>query len=244
MQSNISIITLTLNNEKSLEECLKSVSWADEIIIVDEGSKDKTLEIAKKFNSKIVKTNEIRFDKKRNLGFKKASNKWLFYLDSDEIISPQLKKEILQIVKQNKIGTYEVKRENYFLGKKMYHDKNTRLFHKSLHSGWVGKVHETPIYNGKKEKLKSLLTHNTHTDIYSMLEKTNKWSAFEAELRYEANHPPVKAWRVVRIAITEFYNQFFKKRVFKYGAAGWIEGVFQVVDKTIVYIKLWELQQK
>ena len=77
-----------------------------------------------------------------------------------------------------------------------------------------------------------------------MLEKTNRWSEIEARLRYEAKHPPIKVWRIFRIMITEMYHQFAKKKVHKYGMAGWIEGLFQIIDKMIVYIKLWELQQR
>jgi len=101
---NISVIILTRNEEPVIGECLKSVEWADEIIVVDHGSTDKTLDIVKKFGAqKIVKAPaDSNFSDRRNLGAKEASGKWLLYVDADERVTPELKKEILEIVKVRK----------------------------------------------------------------------------------------------------------------------------------------------
>lgn len=242
--NKLSVIIITKDEAEMLPDCLKSVSFADEIILIDEDSTDETTEIAKDYGTKVISTKDKRFDEKRNLGMKAAKFDWIFYIDADERVSGNLRNEVSKLLKTPTASTYIVKRDNYFLGVKMYQDKVERLFLKKTLKGWTGEVHESPQYEGKVGQLNFPLTHFTHRNITSMLEKTNKWSQVEANLRFKSGHPPVKSWRLIRIAITEFINQFVKKRIFIYGTAGWIEGIFQVIDKLIIYVKLWELQQK
>lgn len=235
---------LTKDSEESLEKSLESVSWADEIVIVDQGSTDQTIAIAKKYTKTIFIEKEVRFDLRRNLGFAKTTNPWVMYLDADEVVSSKLKNEIIDKCQSLEPKNYALIRENFFLGVKMYPDQVERIFHRKTFKEWRGKVHETPIFSGDLEILKHPLIHTTHRTITSMLDKTNQWSSIEANLRLEAKHPPIKPWRVFRIGATEAYHQFFQKKVYRYGSKGWIEGLFQIMDKMIIFVKLWELQQK
>lgn len=244
MPNNISVIILTKDCEETLEETLKSVRWVDEIIIIDQNSKDATISIAKKYTNAIFQESNERFDVRRNSGMAKASNPWIMYIDADEIVTPALQKEIMVVCNSEVPKNFEIVRENYFLGTKMYPDTMQRIFHKKTLKEWQGKVHETPLYEGEMITLKNKLLHHTHRSITSMLEKTNHWSAIEAQLRFEAKHPAIKPWRVIRIALTEMYHQFVNKKVYRFGIRGWIEGWFQVIDKIIVFVKLWELQQR
>lgn len=243
MPNNLSVIILTHNSQNSLEKTLNSVSWADEIIIIDQFSSDNTLSIAKKFTTHIFQNKSESFSQRRNLGLQKSTNPWVLYLDSDEVVSQALKQEIIKHIGNNQPASFSISRQNYFLGQKMYPDQVHRFFHKERLKTWRGDVHESPQFIGDLLMLKHPIIHHTHTDISSMLEKTNKWSNIEAKLRHDAKHPPVKAWRVMRIAFTEAFHQIVHKKIYRYGKKGWIEGMFQVIDKMIVYIKLWELQQ-
>ncbi|OGV93055.1 hypothetical protein A3B57_01770 [Microgenomates group bacterium RIFCSPLOWO2_01_FULL_47_10] len=243
MPNNVSVIILTHNSQDTLAETLENLAWADEIIIVDQSSTDDTLAIAKKFQSRVVTENSPDFSVRRNIGADKATNPWLLYIDADEIVPPKLKQEIIKITQDHQSGAYTMTRTNYFLGTKMYPDTVTRLFHKNTLVRWEGAVHESPTVTGELTHTASPLVHHTHRSISTMLAKTNAWSAMQAQLLLAAKHPPVKVWRIFRIAATEIIQQFFVKKVGRYGKAGWIEGMFQVIDKIIVYIKLWELQQ-
>lgn len=239
----LSVVILTQNNEAIIERAIKSVAFAEEILVVDQNSIDSTVKLAQKMGAKVIEVNESSFPHKRNRGLTEASCDWVFYLDSDEQVTAELAQEINEVVSKNEPGVFIVRRTNYFLGKRMYADDVKRLFHKGVLKNWEGEVHEHPIYEGEAKILGHPLLHFTHTDITSMLLKTNNWSEIEAQLRLEAKHPPVKWWRLVRIALTVWWDQLVHKKVWKYGREGWFEGYFQMVDKLIVYTKLWERQQ-
>lgn len=241
---NLTIAILTKNAAATIENALNSSRFAKEILILDDHSTDNTIKICRKFTDKIFFSDQSNFAAKRNEILKKLTTDWIFYLDSDEEITPKLQQEIMDIVNQNVPMAFRVKRINYFLGTKMYPDVVDRLFHRSVIKGWSGEVHESPILTTPPQLLKHSLIHRTHTDITSMLEKTNHWSEFEAELRIKAHHPPVAWWRLIRIAFTEFWHQFIKLRVGSFGRNGVFEGYFQIIDKLIVYTKLWEKQHR
>ena len=238
----LSAVIITKNAEKALEETLKSLSFAGEIVVVDENSTDKTIDIAMKYTDKIITTSERSFAKKRNLALKACQADWIFYVDSDEVVTKALKEEISGVIENNDEGIYTVRRENYFLGTKMYPDQVERLFWRENLRGWSGEIHESPITTGNCYTLANPLIHHSHRDITSMLEKTNEWSEIEADLRMKAKHPPMAWWRLIRVALTEGWHQFGKIKVGRYGRAGLFEGCFQVIDKLTVYIKLWERQ--
>jgi hypothetical protein len=240
----LTVGVLTKNSAELLVEALQSVRFADDIIVIDNGSTDATTTIAAKYTKKIFLTKSDSFSEKRNMVLEKAAHNWIYYLDADEVITPQLRTEIAQIVKQDIPGAYHQPRINYFLGTKMYVDGMERLFHKNVLTAWEGRVHEHPLITGKTSKLTSPLIHRTHRTISSMLTKTNEWSEIEAQLRIEAKHPPMAWWRLYRIMITVLWQQFIHLHVGQFGRAGIFEGYFQIIDKLIVYTKLWERQQR
>ena len=245
MSKRISIIILTKDEEKQLETCLKSVSFADEIIIIDSGSTDKTLEIASKHTDIIIKHRFTDFSDLRNIGLKKANGDWILYVDADEEITPELKSEILFIIKQKAIKTsaYFIQRSNYFLGRRWTKDdKVERLFQKNKLSGWYGLVHESPIVDGETGELQNKLIHRTHNNLEEMLTNTIKWSDFEASARLKNHHPKITWWRVFRVMFGAFYNSYIKQQGFKAGTEGFIESVYQAFSMFITYAKLWEMQ--
>jgi glycosyltransferase involved in cell wall biosynthesis len=235
---------ISKNAASSIKHTLDSLSWVDNIIVADDHSTDSTVEIVKNYTKNILTVNAASFAEKRNIILQNTASGWLFYVDADEIVTPELAKEMRLIIESGVPGFYKVKRQNFFLGTKMYPDSVDRLFHKSVIKGWAGEVHESPIVEGESKQLQGSLIHHTHTDIASMLAKTNHWSEFESDLRIKANHPPIAWWRLVRITITVFWQQFFKLGVGRYGRAGVFEGYFQIIDKLIVYTKVWEKQRK
>jgi hypothetical protein len=182
------------------------------------------------------------FAKKRSHALQLVTQPWVLYVDADEVVTHELQHEITTVVTSADPGAYAVKRRNIFLGTEMYPDYVDRLFHRSIISGWSGEVHESPVISCRAMRLNTSLMHYTHRTITSMLAKTNEWSTIEAQLRLDAHHPPMAWWRLVRIGITFFGRNFFGKRLYRYGIAGLFESYFQMVDKLIVYTKLWELQ--
>lgn len=254
----ISAIILADNRENIIEGCLKSLEWVDEIILVNLGSKDKTLVIAKKYECRIIRGGkEYNFSQWRNQGAKAAKGEWLLYIDSDERITSELKKEILSTInnpqhqsvrgrQQLTISAYYLPRKNYFVGKEFkttYPDYQLRLIKKKALIKWQGKIHETPDVRGKIGKLKNPLVHLSHRSLDLCLENTLKWSWLEAENRFKAGHSRMNSLRFLRIILTGFWDQFVRKKIWREETEGVIEGIYQVFSLFFTYVRLWEMQR-
>jgi len=253
----ISIVVLTKNEESMLVGCLESVKWADEIVVVDANSVDRTTELAKKFTQNVFKHGWISFSNSRNFGLSKTKGDWILYVDADERVTSQLKDEIQSVVSgqlpasQAKRGesvvACAIPRKNILLGKWQKHqgwwpDYQIRLFKKDNFKGWVGDLHEQPNYEGKLKHLKNPLIHLTHRDVLSMMQKTIEWAPIEAKLRFDVGHPKMSWWRFLRIIKVEALKRFFGGAA-KDGIEGWIELYYQTFSLFISYVKLWELQR-
>lgn len=246
----VSAIILTKNNEDVLEDCLKSLkNFAEEIIVIDSGSLDKTIEIAKKYNAKIFHHKLVTFANQRNFGFSKSSGEWIFYIDSDERItngfSKEAKEKISSFLEDSHVAGFFVKRDTYFLGKKWgMIDQVQRIFYRKHFDRWIGDVHETPKVNGEFDVINSPIHHFTHRNLEQMVEKTNSWSEIEARLRLESSHPQITWWRFPRVMISGFLKSYIKEKGYKNGTQGVIESTFQAFSMYVTYAKLWELQRK
>lgn len=228
---------------------MDSVSFCDEIIVIDNNSVDRTPDLTKHLGAKVFQLKTSDFSKKRNLGLQKAKGKWVFYVDDDERVSQELvlsiKNQVLSADK-NKFAAYKVKRKNFYLGKNEWPTIEThmRLFDKKKLKQWVGRLHETPTVEGDVSELDGFLLHFTHRDLNQMVKKTIEWSKIEAELRLKANHPKMSEWRFFRVMVTAFYDSFIKQRGYKAGTAGLIESIYQSYSIFITYARLWEMQNK
>jgi len=247
MSKSITAIVLTKNSEETLDTCLSSINWVNEILIIDNYSKDKTIEIAKKFKANIISTEDLDFSSKRNVGAKKSSSEWIFYIDADEKVSNELKEEILISIDKSEFSAYAIPRKNILLGKEMKHggwwpDYVLRIMKKENLIKWEGELHEQPKIKGDVGKLNSPLIHNSHRSLSEMVEKTNKWSEIEAKLLFKANHPRMTWWRFFSVAFREFWYRGVLKLGFLDGTTGIIEVIYQMYSRMITYAKLWEMQ--
>ena len=251
MKTKISIVIITRNEEKMIEDCLKSIgNWADEILIIDDASTDKTLDIVKKYGVRINPLfQKTIFSQLRNEGLEKATGDWIFYLDADERLTDNLKEEITKIINKPEFFAYAIPRRNFYLGQEVRFggaspDYVKRLFKKDKLYKWEGDLHEEPFFEGQLGYLKEPMIHLTHRDLSSMVEKTSEWSKIEAALLFEAEHPPVTWWRILRIMLTEFWQRGVKKQGWRDGIVGWIEIIFQMFSRFITYARLWEKQNQ
>ncbi|NMB56899.1 glycosyltransferase family 2 protein [Candidatus Beckwithbacteria bacterium] len=246
----LSVIILTHNEEQMLPKALESVkNLADEILVIDKKSTDSTLEIAKKFNAKLVKFEGEEFDQWRNLGIEHAKGDWLFYLDPDERVTENLAKEIRAVIDQEENDVYKMKRQNYWWGKQFQYcgaspDWVTRLFKKEKLQKWQGIIHESPVYEGKVGELENSLVHFTHRDFVSGLKKSYQWTRMEAQLFYNASHPPVKVKNLVSVFVKKFWQKYISQKGYQEGVEGFIESLVQAINRFMVYVLLWEMQQE
>jgi len=241
-------IVITKNEEQMIEDCLLSLKFCDEILVVDTGNTDKTNEIAKNCKAKIVSSSGKDYAKFRNDGLAAAKGDWVLYIDADERVTPLLRNEIKYKTKLEAASAYAIPRQNIYLGKEMCYggwsnDYVIRLFQKNKLKKWVHPLHEEPEYEGALEKLENKIVHMSHRDLISMLNKTLEFTSFESRLRLAANHPSIVAWRIVRIMCSEFWLRFIKLSAWRDGVEGIIDGMFQVFNSFVIYARLWEMQQ-
>ncbi len=246
--SKVTAVVIAKNEEKMIEKCLESLSFADSILVVNNSSEDRTIEIAKKKGAKVIDIDLNDFSKIREVALDKVKTTYILYVDADERVTPQLADEIKNVISNNdsNIGCYKLVRQNYYLGKNVWptKEKLERLFRTKSLKGWKGTLHETAEFDGDVGELSAVLEHYTHRDLTSMVEKTNKWSEIEAYNRYKANHPKMQWWRFPRVMIQAFLKSYVKDQGWKAGTVGLIESTYQAFSIFITYAKLWEIQEK
>lgn len=243
----ISVIILAKDVIDEIIPAIKSSKFGDEIIIVNTGSTDGTLDVSRKLGCRIVHTTGDSFAKWRNDGAKAAKGEWLLYVDSDERIPVKLANEIIETIKAPAHSAYTISRYEVFLGKHLDHwpdPRVMRLIKSSALKRWEGRLHEQPKINGTIGELSQQMVHLSHKNIDEKLTNTLVWSRSEAKMLLNAGHPPMAGWRFIRIMLTEFWDRAVKQRLWRDGVEGWIEIIYQMISKFITYERLWEMQRK
>ena len=233
LSSKISVIILIGGSydKTLLKKCIDSVAWADEIVKVD------------------TKNLKGSFADWRDWGAKKAKSDWLLYVDTDEEVTPKLKKMVLSVIESSEFAAYAIPRRNIFLGHEMHWggwwpDYVVRLIKKDKLEGWVGELHEQPKIKGTICHLKVPFIHESHRNLTDMVEKTNRWSEVEAKLLYDSGHPKMNIFRFFSAGFREAWYRGVIKLGFLDGTVGIIEIIYQTFSRLITYSKLWELQMK
>lgn len=248
--NKLSVVISAYNEEKKISECLESVKWADEIIVVNNSSTDKTEEIAKKYTSKIYnRPNNLMLNVNKNFGFSKASNEWILCLDADERVMPELKDEIKKrlLVEDKEISGFWIPRKNIIFGKWIKHtgwypDLQLRLFKKGKGKFLQEHVHEMIKVDGQTEDLIEHLLHYNHESIAQFLNKHfNIYSGSEVESLtrkdYQFNYLDA-----VRFPIQEFLSRFFAREGYKDGFHGLMLSILMAFYHFIIFAKIWEKQ--
>lgn len=244
----LSVIVVVKNEENRIKACLESVKWADEIIIVDNGSTDKTLDIAKNYTDKILEFKDQDFAELRNKAIKQVQGEWVLYVDADERILSDLRTEVTELMKSDRYSAYAISRKNIIFGEEVKYgpfwpDWVIRLLKRDDFENWVGEIHEYPKFKGKLGYTKASLLHLTHRNVDQVVQKSLAWSNIDANLRLKSKHPKMSAWRFLRIFITEIFNQGILRKGFFNGTVGIIDSLLQVFSMYLTYVRLWQLQQ-
>lgn len=246
---SLSVVVICKNEQDILKNCLESVKWADERVVIDNGSTDKTAEIAKTAGARVVKFESDDFSEIRNRGMEEAKGDWVFYLDADERVLEPLEDEILEVIATTRYSAMAISRINIIFGKKVSYgpykkDWVIRLFKKKDFETWVGKVHEYGKFKGVLTYSKNSLLHLTHRNLDHFVLKALEWSKIDAKLRLDAGHPKMTKWRFVRILMSQSYEELIKRRGLFGGTVGIIDSVLQIFSFYMTYIRLWEMQQE
>ncbi len=251
MQAKISAIILTKNEAEMLPGCLATLKWCDEIILIDDNSTDRTVTIAEAAGAKVISFSHSSFARRRMEGKKYAQFDWLFYIDADERVTPALARRIREtIVQWPNLAAISFQRQNIFYGRELKHggwqnDWVTRLFHKDRLVKWYGVIHESPVYRGEEVRLDDVrLKHFSHRRTIDGLKKTIAWTPKEAAALARQLKQPVTFKTILRKGLGEFWRRGLKHQGYRDGQVGLIEALIQAINRMLVYIQVWELQQK
>ena len=245
---NISVIVITKNEERNIADCLKSVAWADDIVVVDSQSTDRTVELARQFTPHIVVTPWMGYGAAKNFALEKARHEWVLWLDADERVSPELAREIQDVISESADASavYEIARKAYFLGKWIRHcgwypGYVVRLFRKSSAAFSNEKVHERLEYSGEAGRLKNHLLHYTDDNLYHYFSKFNRYTSLAAADVMGSRREFSLTDLLVRPPFL-----FFKMYVLRLGFLDGMHGlILSLASASYVftkYAKLWELQ--
>ena len=245
----LSAIIIAKNEEAMISNCIETLRWCDEIIVVDDRSTDRTAELAERAGAIVLEHKGKSFASCRNLGKEAATGAWLLYVDADERVTPALKREILKAIQHpGSSVAFKVPRRNIHYGAWLQfggwgQDAVVRLFEASHLEEWQGEVHEHATVQGQVGLLSEPFIHLTHRSIRDGLEKSMHWTAIEAELLFRSGHKKIGMIQLLSIPVRSFLQRLILQRAFKDGAPGWIEAMVQAMNRFLVYAQLWELQQ-
>jgi glycosyltransferase involved in cell wall biosynthesis len=242
----ISAILITLNEEKNLEACLDGIRWADEIIVVDCGSRDKTREIALKYTDKFHYRAWDSFSRQKAHALGLASNEWVLSLDADERVSKELAEEMRKAAGSDALDGYFIKRDNYFLGKLMrgagwQRDYQMRLFRKSRARVTDRLVHEGFEIDGRVGRLSNPMRHFTCASLSAAFQKMNEYSSLEA-IEYAGSRKS-SGGAVILHALSAFLRSYVSRKGCRDGMHGLVLSLLNAATTTLLYMKIWEIQR-
>src|SRR3989344_1584568 len=250
MKAKVSVVISACNEEKKIQDCLESVKWAEEIIFIDNSSTDKTVQIAKKYTSKIfTRPNNQMLNINKNYGFLKATHDWILNLDADERVLPQLAEEIKKITDSpdKKVG-YWIPRKNIIFGKWIEHtgwypDYQLRLFKKGVGQFPEEHVHEMIKVSGETEYLKENLIHYNYETVPQFLQKLEDiYVPNESEQLIKDGYI-FNYLDAIRFPLKEFLSRFFAREGYKDGFHGLMLSLFMSFYHFIVFASIWEKQK-
>jgi (heptosyl)LPS beta-1,4-glucosyltransferase len=250
--NKVSVVINTLNEEKNLPRAIASVkTFADEVIVCDMESGDKTVEIAKSLGAKVFVHKKTGYvEPARNFAISKASNPWVLVLDADEEITDALAREINNILKNPKADYFRIPRKNMIFGKWMKHsrwwpDYNIRLFKKSFVS-WNEVIHAVPITQGAgaeiKEKEEFAIIHHNYDSVEQYIRRMNRYSTQYAVLKVKEGYK--FSWKDIIFKPTnEFLSRYFFGEGYKDGLHGLALSLLQAFSELTVYLKIWQKEK-
>lgn len=246
----LSVIIITKNSGNDIRRCLESVKWADEIIVLDSGSADNTVEICREYTSHIIATDWPGFGVQKNRALAKAQGKWVLSIDSDEELSVELIDEIKQIIQDPNLHeeAYRIKRISYFCGKKINYgdwrnDKVVRLFKNKATIQFAPViVHEKVVGYEQLGHLKQLIFHYTMKNMSQVLIKLEEYSSFGAQLAYQ-QHKKTSLRKAVFRGFWCFFRGYFIRGGFLDGREGFILALSNAAGVFYRYVKLLYLYE-
>ena len=244
--SSLSVVVITKNEEANLGRCLESVRWAGELIVVDSGSTDQTVAIGERHGARVIHIEWSGFGPAKREGVKAARGEWILSLDADEEVTPELRREIEEVIAGDSGCTgYFVPRRTCFLGRWIHHcgwypDRVLRLFRRESGDFDDAVVHERVVVNGSLGHLENDLLHYSYPDLERYFVKFNSYTTIAAEEAFRQGRR-VHAVDILARPVANFIKQYFFKAGFLDGMEGLLISVLSSCHVMTKYAKLRHL---
>lgn len=246
----VSAVIITKNEEKNIEDCIKSILWVDEIIVVDAESRDKTIEIANRYTSKVIVRKWTSYSDQKNHGINLAKNNWILSIDADERVSEELTKEILNLgdlrIENSTVRGYKMPIKNYYFDRFLKHggffpDYHLRLFNKRYgkFESTIIKVHEGIHVDGAIECLNGCIVHYAYNNIKDYFTKFNKYTTMEANGYFNNKITPT-GYNLIIKPLHRFIKSYIIRVGFLDGIAGFLACIFSSFYIFVAELKLIE----
>ncbi len=246
----LSVILITKNESANLQACLEGVKFASEWIVVDSGSTDDTVEIARRLGATVIQTQDWPgFGLQKNRALDAATGEWILSLDADERITPQLADEILEVIHHPAASqAYEILRKGWYCGKFIHHgdwskDYVIRLFKKGSARFSEDRVHERLVVNGRTGRLHSPMLHYSFMNFSQVLQKMDSYSSLSAQQKH-AQGKKAGIGTALAHGIWAFIRCYFLKRGFLDGRHGLALAISNAQGSYYRYLKIWLLDQE
>jgi glycosyltransferase involved in cell wall biosynthesis len=244
----LSVVIIALNAASQIEACLKSAAFADEIVVVDSGSRDDTWEIALKYGASVLHQDWLGFGRQKQFAVERASHDWVLCLDADERVSDSLRTSIVETLKSPHFQVYRMPRCNRFMGRWLRHgegypDWSLRLFDRRVARWSEDAVHEKVLASSAVGSLRGDLLHESQESLAAYLEKQNRYTSLQAE-ELSQRGKQATFGRLAASPLLRFVKFYFLRLGFLDGAPGLVHISIGCFNSFVKYAKLHELNNK
>ncbi len=235
------------DEEDNIERCLQSLSWADEIVVVDSGSVDATVEICERYGCRIIRTEWLGFGRTKRFAVESALNDWVLSIDADEVVTEGLMERITASVESGRFHAYRIKRNSFYLGRMIRYcgwrkDYPVRLFDRRYGNFNESEVHEKVVIDGEKGRIDDPLLHYTYPDIASHIDRINRYSTLGAQAAFRKGKRSSLTGSIVR-GFLKFIKMYFTQLGILDGLSGLILSLNSGYGVFLKYFKLRELDK-
>lgn len=248
MNSRLSVAIITLNEERNLAECLASVAFADEIVVVDGGSRDRTCDIAHAAGARVIEDLDWQgFGVQKNRAIDACSGDWILSIDADERVPQNLRDEIQKVLNDSAFDVYEIPRSSYYCGRFMRHsgwwpDYVRRLFRRGTARFSPAPVHESLQTDRSVGRMTAPLEHWSFRTMEDVLDKVNRYSSLSAPVVLERGDRPT-LFTAISHGAAAFFRTYFLRRGFLDGSHGFMLAVSNAEGSYYRYVKAMLIRQ-
>jgi glycosyltransferase involved in cell wall biosynthesis len=246
--AEISVVVLTKNEEKNIRPCLETLRWADELLVLDSFSDDATVEIARNMGAEVHQRRFVSYPSQRNAALELASKEWVFFVDADERVTPELAGEIQRVVNERAFAGCWVPRKNYIFGKWIrragwFPDYQLRLLCRDkARYDERREVHELVGLNGEAGYLGNLMIHYNYDTVEQFRAKQDVYTDYEAQMMFEAGQR-ARLHNLILQPLRQFHWRYIALEGYKDGWRGLLLSFLMAYYELVRFEKLWRLER-